>query len=381
MKVTAVKSYPIMTWRPHLFVKVETDEGLYGLGESGLTWQEAEVDAAIRRLSQVVVGEDPFRSQYLWQLMYRGAFFPGDKVAVAAISAIDMALWDIKGKALGQPVYNLLGGLVRDKVACYSHNQQPDERDVDALVDSCRRSWEEGWRYVRWHLPFGPPDAVDTEEGMRLGVEQVAAVREEIGDDVGICVDVHTRLSPVQAVRFCREVEPYAPFFIEDALRSEDPASYRSLRRQTSVPLAAGEQWVTKWGFRVVIEEELVDYVRVDLCIAGGISEALTITRWAESHHMSLVPHNPLGPVSAAACAHLCFAAPNFAVLEMGRPPRTILNDVFPMQIPFEHGHVLPPTAPGLGVELNEEALATYSRPSDGFAPITKRLDGSYNNW
>ena len=381
MKVTAVKSYPIMAWRPHLFVKVETDEGLYGVGEAGLTWQEMAVHASVQRLAKLVIGEDPMRTQHLWQLMYRAGFFPADSVAGAAISAIDIALWDIKGKALGQPVYNLLGGLVRDRVVCYPHNESPSEDDLDGLLKSCQQTWDAGWRFVRWGLPIAEPDAVNPSRAVRMGIEQVAAVRERLGDDVEICIDVHTRLDPADALRFCREVEPYRPFFIEDALRSESPEAYRHLRAHVNVPLAAGEQWTSKWGFRAAIEEELIDYARIDLCLVGGISEALTITRWAETHFINIAPHNPLGPVSTAAAAHLCLASPNVGVLEMAREPGTVLTDIFPAQVPFEAGHVVAPTAPGLGVELDEEALASYPPPEDGFSPQLRRPDGSFTNW
>ena len=147
------------------------------------------------------------------------------------------------------------------------------------------------------------------------------------------------------------------------------------------VPIAAGEQWTNKWGFRVAIEEDLIQYARIDLCIVGGISEALTITRWAEAHYIDIVPHNPLGPVSAAACAHLCLASTNVGVLEMARAPGSILTDVFPTQLPFEAGHVIAPTAPGLGIELDEEALAGYPRPDIGFSPMLRRADGAFTNW
>lgn len=387
MKITAVKSYPIMTWRPHLFVKIETDDGIYGVGESGLTWQEMEVHASIQRLSKLVVGEDPMRTQHLWQTMYRAGFFPADLVGSAAISAIDIALWDIKGKALGQPIYNLLGGLVREKVVCYPHNEggsdpslSPKE-NIDVLIKSCQQTWADGWEFVRWGLPILQPSAVNTSEAVRIGIEQVAAIRSSLGEDVEICFDVHTRLDPVDAIRFCREVEVYRPFFIEDVLRSESPEAYRHLRKHVNIPLAAGEQWSSKWGFRAAIEENLFDYARVDLCLVGGISEALTISRWAETHFINIAPHNPLGPISTAAAAHLCFTTPNLGVLEMARQPGTVLTDIFPTQIPFERGHVLPPTKPGLGVELDEKVLASYPLPEVGFSPQLRHNDGSFTNW
>ena len=214
----------------------------------------------------------------------------------------------------------------------------------------------------------------------RKGIEQVAAVRRELGEDIEILVDVHTRLDPATAIQFCRGVEPYRPFFIEDPIRSESAESLRQIRQHTSVPLAVGEQWTGKWAFRQVIEEELMDYCRLDVCIAGGLSEARKIAGWCEAHYIHLAPHNPLGPVATAASLHLCLASPLVGVQECPRPPGTTHTDVFPVQVPFADGHLLPPERPGLGVEFDEEAAARgkpWPRPGVGL----RRDDGSYTNW
>ena len=181
MKVTAIKCFPIMAWRPHLFVKVETDEGIHGVGEAGLTWQEAAVVASVERLATSVVGEDPTRIEHLWQVMFRAGFFPGDKVVCAAISAIDIALWDLKGKALGLPVHRLLGGPVRDKVVCYPHNRSDQDPDHRMLIESCQRTTSEGWRFVRWGLPPAAEGEFEPSKSVRLGLAQVEAVRRTPG--------------------------------------------------------------------------------------------------------------------------------------------------------------------------------------------------------
>ena len=223
-------------------------------------------------------------------------------------------------------------------------------------------------------------DRFEPTRAVRHGIEQVRAVREALGDDVEITIDVHTRLDPAASLQFCKAVEPYRLFFVEDPLRSENPASLRLLRQRTTVPIAVGEQFASKWDFRVVIEEDLMDYCRVDLCIAGGITEARKIAGWCETHYISLAPHNPLGPVSTAACLHLCLASPLVGVQELPRVPGTQLADVFPVQVPFSDGHLLPPDRPGLGVELNEEAaLAMPFQPVAGVG--YRRDDGSYTNW
>ena len=307
MKVTAIKCFPIMAWRPHLFVKVETDEGIHGMGEAGLTWQEAAVVASVERLATLLVGQDPMRIEHLWQVMFRAGFFPGDKVACAAISAIDIALWDLKGKTLDQPIHRLLGGPVRDKVVCYPHNRADQDPSHSRLIESCQRTSSEGWRFVRWGLP-------PAEEG---------------------------------------EFEP----------------------------LAAGEQWTSKWGFRAAIEEDLIQYARIDLSLVGGITEACKITHWADAHYINIAPHNPLGPVSTAAGTQLCLASTNVGVLEMALQPGTDLTDVFPVQTPFDKGYALPSAAPGLGIEFDEEAAARYPTPEAGFAPLLRRRDGAFTNW
>ncbi len=377
MRITAVKPFPIRAHRTFLFVKVETDEGIYGIGESGLTWQERAVEGAVRQLEQFLIGQDPFRSEHLWQLMLRGNFFPADKVVCSAMSAIDIALWDIKGKALGRPVYDLLGGLVRDKVVCYPHNQ---DGDVETLVKSAKETTSQGWKFVRWGLPTTGPDVLEPTKAVNLAIQQFQAVRDAVGPDVELCFDVHTRLDPPHVVRLCREVEKYRPFFIEDPLRSENPGSYEDLARQVAVPIAAGEQWATKWPFREVIEKELIDYARIDLCIVGGITEAIKIAHWCETHYINLAPHNPLGPVSAAAGLHLCLACTNVGVLEMPRKPGTNLNDLFPVQVEWQDGYLLAPKRPGLGIEFDEAAVKNYPYRPD-HAPVLHREDGAFTNW
>ena len=388
MEVTQIKNFPISDedGRVYYIIKVETDAGIYGLGEVGIRNWGGAIGKAIEHLSEIVIGEDPFSTEKLWQYMFRGGFFPADKVYSCAISAIDIALWDIKAKALEMPLYKLLGGPVRDKVICYPHTQGDTVAD---LLDNCKRHIEDGWKFVRWHQPETGPSSVyvnnmntlEPIDSVRLAEEQIAAIREAIGPDIQICFDMHTRLDTAHAVALCKAVEPYRPFFMEDPLRSENPASYRTLARHVSLPIAAGEQWATKWPFREVIEEELINYARIDLCIVGGITEALKITHWAETHYIDIVPHNPLGPVSAAACVALCMASTNVGVQEMPRRPGSYATDLFPKQIEWEGGYAWCPDEPGMGVDFNEElALDSIVDPT-GWPPQLRRNDGSFTNW
>ena len=366
--------------RKYFIVKVETDAGIFGLGEVGIGHWGGAVDQAVEHLRDVVVGQSPFATERLWQHMFRGAFFPADKVYACAISAIDIALWDIKGKALGLPVYKLLGGPVRDKVVCYPHVQGGD---TDSLLANSRAAVAAGWKFLRWHLPTADEGGgqLTPEDSIALAVQQVTALREELGERVNLCLDVHTRLDTPRAVDLCRRLEPFHLFFIEDPLRSENPASYRTLARHVSAPIAAGEQWSSKWGFREVIEEELISYARIDLGIAGGLTEALKITHWCETHYIDIVPHNPLGPVSAAAGVALCMASTNVGVQEMPRAPGTFGTDLFPAQIGWEEGYAFCEDVPGLGVTFNEELAEERRAPLNGWPPQLRREDGSFTNW
>lgn len=387
MKVSQIRTFSVGDdeGRGYFIVRVDTDAGIYGLGEVGIRNWGVAIANAIDHLGELVIGQDPWETERLWQLMFRAGFFPADKVYSCAISAIDIALWDIKGKSVGMPVYKLLGGPVREKVVCYPHAQGPT---INALVDNARRLVDEGWRFVRWGQPetSGTFEAAGTailepRKSMVIAVDQMRAVREAVGPEVEMCFDVHTRLDPVHVIQMCKWLEEFRPFFIEDPIRSENPGSYRNLARHISLPIAAGEQWATKWPFREVIEEELINYARIDLCIVGGLTEALKITHWAETHYIDIVPHNPLGPVSAAACVSLCMASTNVGVQEMPRQPGTFATDLFPKQIEWADGYAWCPDEPGLGVDFDIEAAESARVNPQGWPTILYREDGALTNW
>ncbi len=387
MKVTQIRSFPVRDegGRSYFIVRVDTDAGIYGLGEAGIKNWGMAIANAVDHLSDLVVGADPWETERLWQMMFRAGFFPADKVYSCAISAIDIALWDIKGKSVDMPVYKLLGGPVRPKVVCYPHAQGPT---IEALVENCLRHVDEGWRFVRWGQPetSGSFEAAGTavlepRKSMVIAVEQMRAVREAVGPEIEMCFDVHTRLDPAHVIQMCKWLEEFRPFFIEDPIRSENPGSYRNLARHISLPIAAGEQWASKWPFREVIEEELINYARIDLCIVGGLTEALKITHWAETHYIDIVPHNPLGPVSAAACVSLCMASTNVGVQEMPRQPGTFATDLFPKQIEWADGFAWCPDEPGLGVDFDIEAAENARYVPQDWPTILYREDGAFTNW
>jgi galactonate dehydratase len=377
VKITNVE--PFVVWgenRNYSFVVVDTDEGISGVGEGGLTWKEQGFVGSIEHLKQFLIGQDANRIGFIWQSMARGGFFPPGALGMSAVAAVDIALWDIQGKARGVPLYQLLGGLCRDRVVCYPHTVG---RTREELVEDCRRHVAEGWKFVRLGIG-GQGELIDPPAAVRKTLADFAAVREALGDEVEVVCDVHTRLDPPDAIRLCREAERYRPFFVEDPLRAESMHGYRLVRQQTGVPLAVGEQLASKWEFRQLVEEELMDYARIDVCIAGGITEAQKIAGWCETHHIQLALHNPLGPVSAAACLHLSLASPNVGVQEMPRKPMTRLTDVVPVQVDFAAGYMLPSDRPGLGVEFDREAARRHPFRMQP-APQLRRADGAFTNW
>jgi L-alanine-DL-glutamate epimerase-like enolase superfamily enzyme len=357
---------------------VDTDEGIYGVGEAGITGRELAVMGAIEHFKPLLIGQEAGRIEHLWQMLFRGGFYPAQRIQTAAIAAIDIALWDIKGKALGVPIYELLGGRVRDRVVCYPHKVIHTSSTAQ-LVDWCLQTKQEGWKFVRWGLPE-QDGVLEPRRSVLTAIEELGAVRDAIGDDMEIVFDVHTRLDLPDAVWLCQEAEPFRPYFIEDPLRSENPDSYKTLRPRTRVPLAAGEQFSSKWEYRQLIEEEWIDYARIDLCIAGGLTEARKIAGWCETHYIKLALHNPIGPVSSAACLQLNLATPNFGVQEQPQRPGTTLTDVVPVQPEWQDGHLLPTTRPGLGIEFDRDAARKH--PFQMWEPPRlSRQDGSFTNW
>lgn len=378
MKITAIKPYPVSSnGRNFMFVKVETDEGIYGVGEAGLTWKELAISGAVNHLASMIMGEDPMRIEHIWQVMLRGAFFPGGKVVCSAMSAIDIALWDIKGKALNLPIYSLLGGPVRQKAVCYPHigGATPEE-----IAESAKQRVAEGWKFVRFGAGDDRGNILEPSRAVRRTIAKFEAIRKAVGDEIEICLDIHTRLDPPDTIVLCRVLEQYRPYFLEDPLRSENPASFHRIRQHVAAPLAAGEHFATKWEFRELIEEDLINYARIDLCIVGGITEARKITGWSEAHYINIAPHNPLGPVSTAACLHLDLASTNFGVQELPRKPGTSLTDIFPVQVEWADGYLLPPARPGLGIEFDEEAAKKHPY-KEVTPPRFYREDGALTNW
>ena len=373
--------------RNYCFVKIYTDEGLTGLGEAGTTWKELAVQGLIDTYRPILIGMDPSRIEYIWQTLWRGQFFRGGHVHSAAVAAVDLALWDLRGKALGVPVYDLLGGRTRDYVRCYCHVQGNAEgalhAGIDEMVDYAKQQVAEGWRFVR----FGAGESrrlvsdgvLEQADALRWTVEAFGSLRDALGPEIEICVDFHQRTTPTYAIQIARELAPMRPFFVEDPVRAENAAEFAYLRSQMSVPIATGEQLASKWDWRELIERDLIDYCRVDLCICGGLTESRKLAGWCETHYIEQVPHNPLGPVSTAACLHFDLSTPLFAVQELTWRPG-VLSDVVRTDMRLEGGNLYSGGSPGLGVDLDEEAAQELPFQLPGLS-VLHREDGSVSDW
>jgi galactonate dehydratase len=383
IRIRNVTAYPAWVGiRNQLLVKVETDAGITGWGESGLSGRERAVVGAIEHYREFLIGKDAMQIGRIWQEMYRSQYFEGGRVLQAAISAIDIALHDIKGKALGVPVYELLGGKQRDQIPTFASTGDSAEGDV--AIERARELVGQGFDAIRF-FPKGQDsrDVFDPRQSIGATARMLNKAREVLGDDVVLGIDYHHRLSVAETASFCGKLGRGVLDFLEEPIRDETPEAYESLRRMTDIPFAIGEEFASKWQFLPYIERGIHQFNRVDVCNVGGLTEAMKVAGWSEAHYVDLMPHNPLGPVCTAATIHLSAAVPNFAWLETRVPERGLGFDnaeFFPVQ-PRMEGAVYPVgDAPGLGVEVNEELL---EKQSFKFweAPHLRRSDGSVTNW
>jgi galactonate dehydratase len=376
MQITAVQPYivPVEDGRNYLFVKVLTDTDITGIGEAYPTGKAEAMAVVIRDYARWLVGKNPGKIVYHWQALYRGARFPLGTMAMGVLSGLEVALWDIKGKACGVPVYALLGGPCRDRIRAYTHAHGPTP---EALAASARALVQRGYTAVKF-APH-PPDYATLGVNLVVprAVERVRAVREAVGDDVDVLLDYHgVEFNPAFAVRLARAVEPFHPLFLEEPVLHENVAAMLDVKRRTSIPLATGERLFTRYGFRELLERRAVDIIQPDPIVCGGILETLHIAAMAEAHYVQLAPHNPCGPVATAVALHVDACAQNFLIQEHipdDAPARRRLVDT-PMTL--DDGYFRLPTRPGLGLDLDDTALTSRShRPYD--RRVALRDDGS----
>lgn len=369
MKVTAVKTLQADRFT---YVKVETDESITGIGElhpaSGTGGTPYLPIAGVRYCAEYLVGKDPGHIERHWQHMFRRCLFRGGADVMAAIGAIDMALWDIKGQVLGKPVYELLGGPTRERVRLYTHlgGNTPRELAVQA-----KALVAEGFTAVRLY-PFGTFGEADFEEGrglekmsfgamLRSAEERVAAVREAVGPEIDVMIDVVNRLTPAEAIALGRVLEPYNLFFFEDPIEPENMDAWQYVAANLPMPVAMGERLYTIHQFRDLLNHNGAAYIRPDLSLAGGITNIKKIAALAEASYVQVVPHNPLSCVLTAACVQLDAAVHNIALQEYPHDEdRSPKRDLVVEPLRREGGYLIVPDAPGLGIALNEEAFEHY---------------------
>ncbi|MGH9633037.1 MAG: galactonate dehydratase [Bryobacteraceae bacterium] len=329
-----------------VFLKVRTDAGITGLGEPIVESRPQTTIAAVKEIEPYLVGKDPRQVAHHWQAIYRHAFYRGGPILTSALSGIDQALWDIKGKALGVPVYELLGGPTRRRVRVYAHANTPER--LKAALRQGFTAFKTGPAKRR------PARYVETPAEVAYAAEQFAELRKAAGNGCDIGVDFHGAISPATAKLLIRALEPYQPMFIEEPCQAQNHDVMAEIARGTHLPIATGERVFTKWGFREVLEKRAATILQPDLSHAGGISECRLIAGMAEAYYASIAPHNPLGPIALAAGLHLAASIPNFLCQE-----QVSLGDGY-LKKPFvvREGYIDIPVGPGLGIELDEDAVA-----------------------
>ena len=376
MKITRVRYYespisrPIFNQSFHV-VTVETDAGIIGIGEGG-------TKDMIEQLGGLLIGGDAARIEHLWQYMYRAYFYPPGREKLHGLGALDMALWDIKGKALDVPIYELLGGLSRDHIECYATGY-PNRGSVRESAAACMT---DGFRAYRTSVTGGANNAsFYSRHQVQRTYEHCREIREGVGKEGDWAIDYHTRLDFADAVRLSTLIEPLEPYFVEDLVRSENPGVYKQLRPMVKVPIAVGEQFSDRWEINELIEGRLIDYNRITIPNCGGVTELMKQAALCETHYVGLVPHFT-GPIAETALVHVCGVFSGPALMEMTGAGFK-LPEYLPRAFDFKNGKMWPNRRPGLGVEVDTTKLKMLAEVSKFAQPIPlyRRPDGSITNW
>jgi galactonate dehydratase len=377
LKIKSVETIPTGA---EVYVKIETDAGIVGYGDATNNFLPYGAEGTVKDLIPYLIGEDPERIEYLWQSCFRRRFMRGGPATGTAISGIDQALWDIKGKAYGVPVYQLLGGLARTRVRVYGH---VDGNTAEVAARQARDRAAKGITAIRFRAfhSYDAQNVHDHKLAVAQQIEYLAAIREAVGPGVDLILECHGRYDPQWAVDLAKRAEPYHPFLIEDPIRHENPEALAQVRAHTSIPLAIGERYHSKWEFRETIVNRYVDYLRPDVCHCGGLSEMRKIAAFGEAFYLSLILHNNAGPLGTAASLHAALAIPNVEMLEAPWVNGEAKTDVVGPYPKVEKGFALPLEGPGLGVAF-DEALAR-SRPfrKPGLTPKLNAPDGSVRDY
>lgn len=390
LKITDLKTFLVDAGNDenYVYVKIYTNQGITGLGEGTLSAKCLTVATAIGELKRHLVGKDPTEIERHWQDIFRGPRYRGGPVLMSALSAIEIALWDILGKAVGLPIWRLLGGKARDRVRLYchegyleriSHRKKRRPKSIEEEIALWAEKKKQGWTCIKGGFFSVENQAVDFRQAIREGVEHLAKVRDAVGPDFDIIVEVHGKASPRAAVEFCNRVEEFRPMWVEEVtqLESEVAEEARQLRAQTRVPLATGERLCSRYDFVPLCSERLVDVIMPDVVHVGGISEMRKIAALAECFRVEVSPHNPQSEVSTLASLHVCACTPNCSILEIGSGQDPFWQDLFYGGLfRYERGYAPLPEKPGLGIDLDEKVAAKFPYEEKHFKSL-RFPDGS----
>jgi len=381
MKRTKIEKIETILWDRWLLLKIFCEDGTVGIGEGGVHGWQRPTKTMIETMEPYLIGKDPSLIEHHYQWLYRSSHFMGS-IVQGALSAIDIALWDIKGKRLGVPIYELLSGKTRDKVRCYMHvgmynpKSKSKQGTTDALVEDALAAVKRGFTAVR----FSPYDEnfymhKSFSEWSTESVKNVGAVKEAVGENIDVCVEIHRQMSPAEGISLGKKLEQFSPFFYEDPMLPDSPNLMADIQNNCNIPIATGERFTSIYEFQQLLESKATSYIRPDLCLASGISGCKKISAMAESYHIKVIPHNPLSPVSTAACVQLDASIPNFALQEFTGEDMPPKSDLIMNPIKLDNGYLIVPEEPGLGITLNEEALSLGENPKILDTPIG--FDGS----
>lgn len=405
MKIKDIKIYVNCPGRNFVTVKIITDKEVYGLGDATLNGRELAVVAYLEEhIKPCLIGKDAHQIEDIWQYLYKGCYWRRGPVTMTAIAAIDMALWDIKGKAASLPVYQLLGGSSRKRIQVYGH---ANGENIDDTINNLGKLIDQGYKAVRLQCaipglegtygtlankkdyyelqsdrPLPPEQLWDTQKYLNFIPQLFKKAREKYGNDVALLHDVHSRLTPIEAARLGKLLEPYNLLFLEDSVTSENQSGYKKIREHTTTPLAVGEIFNTIWDAKELIENQWIDYIRTAVTHAGGITPMRKISDFSALYHVRTAPHGPpdISPIGHAAHAHLNIWTPNFGIQEFIGFGGKALNEVFKHPLTFKDGYLFLEDKPGLGVDFDEKKAENYLYKRS-YLPVSRLEDGTLWNW
>lgn len=360
MKVTAIKTFVCHAYRTNwVFVKVMTDSGLYGVGEATLEYREPTVVQAIMELERYLVGKAPHNIEAFWHDACRDAYWRGGVVLMSALAGVEMALWDIKGKDLGVPVYKLLGGKVRDSVKCYANGWFAGAKTPEEFAEKAKIAVENGFSGLKWD-PFGKAYLNIDPKSLNDALDCVAAVKDAVGDKVHLIIEGHGRFNVPTAVRIGNALEKFGILWFEEPIPPDDKKGIAWVRSKIATPVSGGERLYSRFEYADYLRMECADFWQPDVSHAGGIMEVRKIASMAEAHYIPVCPHNPSGPVANAATLQLAACTPNFYLLETMSSDIPWRADVSTERVKFENSEMFIPDLPGLGIDINEEEIAKH---------------------